>query len=96
MKTITDWKFYYPYQGETADDARHPERNDWWWIVDAQSVAEHAVEHDFNNRAGATRGMDTEFIVAVIDKHGNETRWIGWNEATVAHQAREFRPCQPE
>lgn len=89
MKTLTDWRFYYPDDGETAEDAAHPDVPDWTHIFDAEDVAQWAVEYDWSDRDGWECNRDREFPIAVIDKHGVETRWIGWNEPTVDHHVRE-------
>ena len=86
MSEHREWSFYFPEDGEDASDAVPIIGRVW----DADYAAELACEYDYSSRDGWERG-DREFAIAVISPDGEEFRYIGWNEPTVNHCAREAK-----
>lgn len=79
------WKFYFPEDAETADDAVEITRES---PSCAEAAAQYAVEWDFHNRDGYMR-LDEGFDVAVVSPSGEETRWRGLHERTIHHSVME-------
>ena len=81
------WKYYYPDDGETVDDAEELNVP----CFDADDAAQSACEDDYNNRDGWERPSGAEIVVAVVSPDGTESRFAAWHEATVEHRARALR-----
>ncbi len=81
------WKYYYPDEGETAEDAEVIRCENWQKILGPESAADLACEQDFNERDGWERTPNSEFIIAVIapDWEKTETRWKCRHEPSVLH-----------
>lgn len=82
------WIYYLPESGETLDDAVPIQVRDWDRIPDAESAAERAAEHEWNERDGWDAGMSHEPLIVVISPLGEETRWRVSREAEVVHRPR--------
>jgi hypothetical protein len=78
-------KFYFPEDGETADDARDFKGRVVHCITHA---AELACRYDYQSQEGYGRG-DTEFAIAIIDDDGRTHLFVGWHEPNVSHCVRE-------
>lgn len=80
------WKFYFPEGAETADDAREVLLTGF---VEAEDVARHACEYDFNQCDGWERGMGARFPIVVISPDGEQFRFKGHHEPSVDHFVEE-------
>lgn len=86
MAEHKEWKFYFPDDGETADDAC-PIIGKVWGADDA---AQNACEYDFSSRDGWERG-EGEFPIVVISPEGVEFKFIGCHEPSIDHVVREAK-----
>lgn len=84
---MSDWRYYCPGDGETADDARDVKPYTWEKIVDAEHAAEIACRTDYDHHDGWERGQDG-FVIMLIDKDEVETKWTCAHEPSVRHAAR--------
>lgn len=81
---MSGWKFYYPDEGETADDARPISGS----ILDHEDAAQLACERDYKMRDGWERG-DTPFVIAIIGPDGDELSFEACHEPSVEHRVYE-------
>lgn len=79
---MTTWRFWFPEDGDTREDAVEYKARGWMLSED---VARHACEYDFNERDGWERPAGQSFAIAVEDDKGNVTLWTGTHEPTVEH-----------
>jgi hypothetical protein len=79
------WKFYFPGEGESAEDATVIEKS----MFDAEDAAQCACEYDFDNCDGWERSRGSTFTIAVIAPDGTETLFDGSHEPSVDHVVRE-------
>lgn len=85
---MSQWRAYFPDDGEISDDARTLDPPEWKKLHDAEDAATFACEHDYSYRDGWERGEGEPFPITIIAPDGTETRWIAHNEASVSHHAR--------
>lgn len=88
-ETNHGWRYYLPEQGETINDARaivvHSTR-----IDTPEDAAQSACEYDYYHCDGwERRGMNSEFVIAVIAPDGAETRWWAMHDQSVDHHVYE-------
>jgi hypothetical protein len=77
------WKYYFPEDGETVEDAREfPARTR---VIDAEDAAHEACVRDFNDHDGWERGC-ASFIIAVISPDGVEEQFNARHEESVEHR----------
>lgn len=83
---MNHWRYYFPDEGETAEDARSIKTMRPYMF---QDIAEIACEEDFNQRSGWERPEGQEFAIAVIFPLGVERRFVGRHQPSVDHVVRE-------
>ncbi len=84
---IEKWSYYFPEDGETAEDAREIPASD---IVfnDAYWAAKAACRLDYQSHDGWER-MCLPFKIILMTPSGNEVPFICQHENTVEHSVRE-------
>lgn len=81
---MSEWRAYFPDDGETSEHARKITHYDWQRIIDADDAADYACEMDFNSRDGWER-MEQSFPIVVIAPDGTEHKYTGRHEPSVDH-----------
>ena len=84
---MSDWRFYFPEEGETAEDATAVPSE--YTTIDADDAARYAAEHDWSDRDGWERGMNECFEITIIAPDGEETTFNAHHEPAVSHQVSE-------
>lgn len=83
---MSGWKYFFPDDGETIEDAREFRARDQ--IGDSEMAAQIACERDFSEHDGWERS-ETEFAIAVISPDGDVHRYRAWHEPSVEHRVSE-------
>ncbi|MEN6545667.1 MAG: hypothetical protein ABFE07_06455 [Armatimonadia bacterium] len=81
--TTREWSFFFPGEGQDAEDATPIIGR----VYDAEDAAQMAVEYDYHSCDGWERG-ENEFDVVVISPDGEQTKFIGCHELVTRHTAR--------
>lgn len=81
------WRYYFPGDGEAADDARALDRLTLE-PLDHEDAAQIACERDWSRHDGFERG-ETEFEIAIISPDGEEQRFSAWHEPSVEHRVSQ-------
>lgn len=77
---MSEWKYYFPDDGETEEDARTFKLK----IFDAQDAADIACKYDYEKNDGWERG-ENEFKIAIITPDGTTQVFCAWHEHSVEH-----------
>lgn len=89
MLKDSNWKCYFPEDGETADDAIPIQIFEWRnRIFDEEDAAEQACEMDHDQRDGWERRGE-HFKIVVIDPDGKEYKFYGYHDPAVIHRVYE-------
>lgn len=83
---MAGWRYYFPEDGETADDARELQTRRS--IKGAEDAALYACELDFARHDGWERGED-QFVIVILSPDGDESRFCAWHEQSVVHRVSE-------
>ena len=81
----TEWQYYLPDDGETADDANRIPVYSWQKIYDAEDAAKYAASGEWDNRDGWEAGINAEPTICVISPDGEESCFRITREAEVRH-----------
>ena len=87
-KVKSEFKAYFPDDGEGPEDAIDVSHYEWRKVTDAEDAADEACEYDYGERDGWERGAGNEFTIVIIDKAGAEHRFMAWHEPAVEHRTR--------
>ena len=85
----SDWKYYVPDQGETAEDASPILIYDFQKIRFKEAAAKYAAEDEWDSRDGHERGFGDNIKIVVVAPDGVETAFMCEAEADVNHYVRE-------
>lgn len=91
----SNWKAYFPGDGETAEDASVLFEWDWKPIRNAEHAADAACQLDYTGRDGWERTSGESFPIVVIDPQGKEYRFKGWHEPSIDHHVEEVEDENP-
>lgn len=83
MSEQSRWQYYYPDDGESAEDAKTMPKGSTVWSP--QCVADYAADFDYNERDGWERGQCEIYRIVVISPEGEETSFSAHWYLDVRH-----------